>query len=179
MRFDLYDRHVPPEATSIRVLSPDARRCKQETRPERMTCRDAADVCRVLEARLVGHLRRTFPKATVRLDAGADVSEALARLVLARTVFCSASTFCVYPALAAERAVVVNEGIYSTWVTPDAIARNTNSHDGVFHNITLAARAFVSCKTLVDALQPAKTRAAANASAFLRDAQVAFGALGL
>ena len=56
--------------------------------------------CPKILSKLFEFLVRMFPKATVLLKFGGDPLLDMARLALANVTICSASTFCLWPAIA-------------------------------------------------------------------------------
>ncbi len=67
--------------------------------------------CNAIFEALLGFLTQHFPDATVVILRGQNIFDDLARLTYAKTVICSVSTFCFWPAVAAGGAGTSTCGI--------------------------------------------------------------------
>lgn len=87
---------IPADAKTIYVMTESAHRIK--------ICSELPEQCRRCEAAIQAlhkYLKRLFPVSVVLVLRGYDIYVDLLRLTFARRVLiCSASTFCLYPALA-------------------------------------------------------------------------------
>jgi hypothetical protein len=92
--FKAYLPLIPSNARYIYVTSDHPGR--QGNDEKRNSGRGCTEVCRALHTYLSTH----FPQATVVVKRGEDVLIAMAQMFLANVTICSASTFCLWPAVA-------------------------------------------------------------------------------
>jgi len=93
------------------------------------------EACTKILSALSAHLRAEFPQTSVAVIRGDDLFNDLARFTQAKVLFCSASTFCLWPALASHGTVyfpistVILEGqqkllmSHVHWLTEPAMVR--------------------------------------------------------
>lgn len=91
--FWAFTSRIPKDTKTIYVLADHPTRNLQATYAGR--CQN------ILEA-LFHYLEERFPDATIVVKRGGDIFLDVARFALAKVLICSASTFCVWPALANE-----------------------------------------------------------------------------
>ena len=94
MPFKAYLPLIPANARYIYVTSDHPGR--QGNDEKRNSGRGCTEVCRALHTYLSSH----FPHAVVVVKRGEDVLVAMAQMFLANVTICSASTFCLWPAVA-------------------------------------------------------------------------------
>eukprot|EP00600_Ochromonadales_sp_CCMP1393_P013036 CAMPEP_0175000898 /NCGR_PEP_ID=MMETSP0005-20121125/2841_1 /TAXON_ID=420556 /ORGANISM="Ochromonas sp., Strain CCMP1393" /LENGTH=378 /DNA_ID=CAMNT_0016255739 /DNA_START=135 /DNA_END=1271 /DNA_ORIENTATION=+ len=90
--FSAFARYIPSGAKTIYVLAENRGRKTQAKRHRALKC-DA------IFRKLLAHLQSHFPRATVVIRRGDDLYVDMMRLAYARTVVCSVSTFCIWPAI--------------------------------------------------------------------------------
>lgn len=90
--FRAFKEKIPPDANTIYVLAEKKTR-KTITKPHLQA------TCNVILNSLFGYLQENFPKATILIRRGDDLYLDMARLAYAKTVVCSVSTFCLWPAI--------------------------------------------------------------------------------
>lgn len=88
--FQLFKTTIPPDAKNIYVMGESSQR-KAST--------DSSFRCSAIFQALFKYLREHFPTANVVMMRGQSVLSDMARLTYARTVVCSVSTFCLWPAV--------------------------------------------------------------------------------
>lgn len=74
--------------------------------PNRSKAHVYSNRCETILQRLFSYLRKQFPQAVVLLKRGGDVFLDYARIMYSDVVVCSASTFCLWPALANQKGQV-------------------------------------------------------------------------
>ena len=94
MPFKAYLPLIPANARYIYVTSDHPGR--QGNDEKRSNGRGCTEICRALHTYLSTH----YPHATVVVKRGEDVLIAMAQMFLANVTICSASTFCLWPAVA-------------------------------------------------------------------------------
>lgn len=88
--FSAFPSRVPSDAKEIYILS------EKDNRAEH------GPLCATILRQLVIFMKERYPKALVELRRGDDPFLDLARLTHARVTICSASTFCLFPAIASS-----------------------------------------------------------------------------
>jgi hypothetical protein len=86
---------IPADARTIYVLA-DARGRKSEDRQQIL------QICDAIFKSLFTALKQAFPRAAILVQRGGDLYADMARLAYARVTICSISTFCLWPAIAAN-----------------------------------------------------------------------------
>lgn len=90
--FSAFKDRVPADAKTIYVLA--ERRSRKTAGKEHL-----AGKCDAIFGAMLAYLKEHFPAASVVIRRGDDIYVDFARLALAKTTICSASTFCLWPAL--------------------------------------------------------------------------------
>lgn len=89
--FEGYRRAIPEGTKSIYVMAES---------PSRKAKANSVNRCNAIFDALFSYLKKHFPTANVVIMRGQPIFSDLARLTYASTVFCSVSTFCLWPAVA-------------------------------------------------------------------------------
>ena len=91
--FWAFKERIPKDAKTIFVMSDHPTRNLQATYSGR---------CQTILGALFDYLKVHFPDSTIVVKRGGDIFLDVARFTLAKTLICSASTYCVWPAFANE-----------------------------------------------------------------------------
>ena len=94
--FSVFKDKIPNNTKTIYVLA---------ERRGRKTVADLAEKCDSILLSLKGFLSKNFPNSKILLKRGDNLYTDMARLSFAKTVFCSASTFCLWPAVTNDNTV--------------------------------------------------------------------------
>lgn len=88
--FTIFDSRVPKDSKLIYVLSDHPNRAPHSPYTSR---------CKLILENLFDYLKTKFPSATIVVKRGGDIFLDYARIALSKTVICSASSYCFWPAV--------------------------------------------------------------------------------
>lgn len=120
--FRAFKRVIPPGARSIYVMAESSKR--------RANRHESVQRCDAIFTALEIYLRMHFPRAAIVFLRGQPLFDDLARLTYARTVVCSVSTFCLWPAVASGGpSGTTTEGTRAYFPVSRLIAKGNTSMD--------------------------------------------------
>jgi hypothetical protein len=96
LSYSAYKAHVPPESKRITIIASPMKN------PRRPTDELHKDECQTMYDDLRNWLHETFPQAEIELISTESVSQSVYRMVFSEVLICNPSTFCLWPAIAAQ-----------------------------------------------------------------------------